>query len=226
MINQRLNDLTRLNNLSMKIHNKVILDAYPESTEAATILKETLSITANDSSIAIIQKMLTFYLGCDKLSPEFDERVLVNKAVADKASDRIIVEIRVRANKRYKNGKQTGYRDWRIPNISLKYLEDNPKYFAEMTYKHGTTSALYVLKDGHQLKIMADSLTEAHRITNYVLRAIEPALIYGDSESHSKPVIPPKDAAKSPIDGEPMKVYKVVAVDPNTGKPIGAQRIY
>lgn len=226
MDNERLTNLTRLNNLSAKIHNKIIKDVYPEDSEGAGILRETLSIDPTDSSLMIIQKMLTFYLGCDKLSNEVEERVLVNKTIQDKNPERIIVEIKVKAAKRYKDGKQTGYSKFRIPNVNLEFLDKNPKYFESMSFLLGTHYALYTLKDGHQLKIPAQTMDEAHKICNYALQAVKPAMRYGTSEEHSKPSYPPKDAPKSPLDGEAVKVYKVLIVDPNTGKAIQAQRMY
>lgn len=226
--NERLTKTVRLNNLTASIQNPLVNTVYYRDTEADKVLRETLRIDSNDSSIQIVQKLLIFYLGCDKLSTEIEEHLIVSKAIEEKNTERIIVEVKLKDAIRYykdKQGKmqQTGYRDFRIPNLSLDYVNSNPQFFPDMYLKIGSQKIIYTLTDGHQIKINAFDLAEGHRLVNYILQGIEPSKKFGASERHSYVGKPPDDSGKSPLYGQTVRCYKVVYVDAITGKSTGAK---
>jgi hypothetical protein len=228
MTNERLTETIRLNNLTKHIINPLVAQVYYRDDDNDKTLRETLTIKSQDSTVSMVQKMLLFFLGCNKLSQDVEEHLLVNKAIEEKSEDRIIVEIKVRSNKRYyedQHGKvrATGYLKFRIPNIDLNYLSKNERFFSELYIVSGTQSVIYTLTDGHQLKLRTIDLTEGHRLMNYLLKAVDPSKKYGKSEEHSYIGRSPKDSGKSPLYGETLRCYKVVYVDALTGKSTGAK---
>jgi hypothetical protein len=163
-----------------------------------------------------------------KLSQDVEEHLLVNHAIEEKSRDRVIVEIKVRCDKRFyedKDGKikTTGYMKFRIPNIDLNYVSKHERFFSELSMVYGNQSVLYTLTDGHQLKIRTIDVNEGHRLMNYLLKAVDPNKKYGSSEEHSYIGRSPKDSGKSPLYGEKLQCYKVVYVDAVTGKSTGAK---
>jgi hypothetical protein len=228
MTNEKLTETIRLNNLTKQIINPLIEQVYYKDDDGNKVLRETLTIKTQDSTVAIVQKMLLFFMGCNKLSQDVEEHLLVNKAIEEKSQDRVIVEVKLRANKRFytdKKGKvrATGYLKFRIPNIDLDYINKNVHFFSELSIVSGNQSVIYTLTDGHQLKLRTIDLNEGHRLMNYLLKAVDPSKQYGKSEEHSYIGRSPKDSGTSPLYGEELRCYKVVYVDAVTGKSTGAK---
>lgn len=228
MTNERLTETVRLNNLTKHIINPLVAQVYYRDDENDKTLRETLTIKSQDSTVSMVQKMLLFFMGCNKLSPDVEEHLLVNQAIEEKSRDRVIVEIKVRCDKRFyqdKDGKikTTGYMKFRIPNIDLNYVSKNEQFFRELYIVSGNQSILYTLTDGHQLKLRTIDVNEGHRLMNYLLKAVDPSKKYGSSEDHSYIGRSPKDSGKSPVYGETLRCYKAVYVDAITGKSTGAK---
>jgi hypothetical protein len=228
MTNEKLTETIRLNNLTKQIINPLIEQVYYKDDDANKTLRDTLTIKSQDSTVAIVQKMLLFFMGCNKLSQDVEEHLLVNKAIEQKSEDRVIVEIKVRSDKRFyqdHKGKvrATGYLKFRIPNIDLNYVSKNKHFFRELQIVSGKQSVIYTLTDGHQLKLRTIDLNEGHRLMNYLLKAVDPSKTYGKSEEHSYIGAAPKDSGTSPLYGETLHCYKVVYVDALTGKSNGAK---
>jgi hypothetical protein len=228
MTNERLTETTRLNNLTKHIINPLVAQVYYRDDEADRTLRETLTIKSQDSTVSMVQKMLLFFMGCNKLSQDIEEHLLVNKAIEEKSADRIIVEVKLKCDKRFyqdANGKikTTGYTHIRIPNVDLNYVSKDERFFSELSIVSGNQSVIYTLTDGHQLKLRTIDLTEGHRLMNYLLKAVDPTKTYGKSEEHSYIGRSPKDSGKSPLYGETLRCYKVVYVDALTGKSTGAK---
>ncbi len=226
--NDRLTKTVRLNNLAAQIMNPLVNQVYYRGTEADNVLRDTLLIEKGDSAVAIGNKLLIFFLGCNKLSTEVEERVIVSKAIEAKSLERAIVEVKLKCGKRYyrdENGvsRQTGYAHFRIPNLSLDYIGKNPNYFSELTYRKGSQKAIYTLTDGSQLKVFAWDKEEADRHIDYLLKAVEPDKKYGSSAKHSSYTDIPLDIEKSPTHGETFTCYKAVFIDPITGKKVGSK---
>jgi hypothetical protein len=222
MTNERLTETTRLNNLTKHIINPLVAQVYYRDDETDKTIK------SQDSTVSMVQKMLLFFLGCNKLSQDVEEHLIVNKAIESKSQDRVIVEVKLKCDKRFyqdTNGKvkTTGYTHIRIPNIDLNYVTNHSTFFSELHIASGNQSVIYTLTDGHQLKLRTIDVTEGHRLMNYLLKAVDPSKKYGKSEEHSYIGRAPKDSGKSPMYGETLRCYKVVYVDALTGKSTGAK---
>jgi hypothetical protein len=227
-MNDKLTETTRLNNLTKQIINPLVEQVYYKDDEANKLLRETLVIKSNDSSVAIVQKMLLFFMGCNKLSQDVEEHLIISKAMEEKSQSRVIVEVRINCSKRFYQDatgriKTTGFLRFRIPNLDLNYIEQHPHFFSDLHIVSGNQSLIYTLTDGHQLKLKTIDVDEGHRLMNYLLKAVDPSKKYGKSEDHSYIGRAPKDSGKSPLHGETLRCYKVVYVDALTGKPTGAK---
>lgn len=228
MTNERLTETIRLNNLTKHIINPLISQVYYRDDDNDRTLRETLTIKSQDSTVSIVQKMILFFMGCNKLSQDTEEHLLVNAAIEEKSKDRVIVEIKVKCDKRFyedKDGrvKTTGYMKFRIPNIDLDYVSNHKDFFSDLHITYGNQTILYTLTDGHQLKLRTIDIESGHRLMNYLLKAVDPSKKYGKSEEHSYIGRSPKDSGKSPLYGETLRCYKVVYVDALTGKSTGAK---
>lgn len=228
MTNAKLTETIRLNNLTKQIINPLIQQVYYKDDDANKVLRETLTISSTDSTVSIVQKMLVFFMGCNKLSQDVEEHLLVNKAIEQKSQDRVIVEVKIRSDKRFytdKDGKvrATGYLKFRIPNIDLDYISKNADFFRELYIVSGKQSLIYTLTDGHQLKLKTIDIKEGHRLMNYLLKAVDRTKLYGKSEEHSYIAAAPRDSGTSPLYGETLRCYKVVYVDALTGKCNGSK---
>ena len=212
----------------MKIQNPLVQQVYSRDDEVNHLLRETLTIELNDSTVTIVQKLLVFYLACDKLSTTVEEYLLVNNPTVEKSPDRIRISIKFKCDKRFyqdETGRiiKTGYRQFEVPNLSLDYVNKNPDYFPSLAWKIGSQKIIYTMKDGHQIKFHGYNVDLSHKLMNAILKAVEPSLKLGTSEEHSYLGNPPKDIKKSPLHGETVKCYKVTFVDVVTGKSTGSK---
>ena len=125
-VNERLTKTVALHTLAATVHNPEINAVWYKGDADDELIRQTLLISRDDSSVAINVKLLLF----DRLRNtrfESTERLIISKAIEGKSLDRWDCEVRMSAETKgyldedgvYKN---CGYNPFKVSNLDIAYL--------------------------------------------------------------------------------------------------------
>jgi hypothetical protein len=211
LANDRLTKLKSRVAVEAKLFNAKVSEAYGHRQDpTGKTLLSALVIDENDSTLDRVEKMMIFFLVCERL-PLTATGLITEGSGIGRSIDVTTAQVRIKSPKKYADKKAIGYYYVRVPHAVETAWETLRGY--RQTY--GKITALYVFADKRQIKINVKDEKEGHRCINHLLKVVDPKRLIGTSEKHTHFSHPPPDKKPPRIDGLTAEANQITLLLPD-----------